>query len=498
MNFLNKKNKKNNLISKTDFINFQTCKNKVWKKHNEGPITIKNKHILEEGIKFGEKAQELFPNSILIKYNYKNSPINTNKLLKKRKTLCEAGFKTCDCYCLVDILNPQKNNTWDIIEVKSSSSLNKLKIYKLDLAFQKYVLEKNNIQINKCYLMYANKNYKLNKKLNIKELFLKKDLTDEINEIILKIPQKIEEIKNYITKKLPINFYENCKNPKKCDCSDLCYVDKLKNIPFYCMRNSSKLKLINNGYLKMTDFEETDLKNDKHKIQMNCFKTKKNHLNKKEINKFLSKLKKPYHFLDFETIDFSIPVFNKTSTWNKIPFQYSLDIIYKDNKIKNFSYLTNNKNDPRENLIKMLIKNVKKKGSIIVYYENFEKMILKNLGIQFPKYKEELNKISKRIIDLYKIFYNFYYYNNKQCGSTSLKNVLPCFTNKTYKSLKIQNGIESLMIFKNLYFKNLNKNKDKRVERVRKRNIRKDLLEYCQLDTYAMILILQELKNLIK
>jgi hypothetical protein len=75
-----------------------------------------------------------------------------------------------------------------------------------------------------------------------------------------------------------------------------------------------------------------------------------------------------------------------------------------------------------------------------------------------------------------------------------LKNVLPVLTGISYDDMEIKNGEEASLKFLNITFLKNEKEPDKcEVEK-----IRKDLLDYCGLDTEGMIFILRELYKLSK
>ena len=126
-------------------------------------------------------------------------------------------------------------------------------------------------------------------------------------------------------------------------------------------------------------------------------------------------------------------------------------------------------------------------GSIIVFNQSFEITRLKELAEAFPEYKEWADSVIKRIVDLLIPFRNFDYYNPAQKGSCSIKKVLPAVVGKSYKKLNINDGgLASVSYFESVF--NNVKNKEQ---------IRKDLLEYCKLDTEAMVWIVEKLKKLI-
>lgn len=87
-------------------------------------------------------------------------------------------------------------------------------------------------------------------------------------------------------------------------------------------------------------------------------------------------------------------------------------------------------------------------------------------------------------------FQKGYYYNSLMGGSFSIKSVLPAiFPNDKsldYKNLEgVQNGSEAMYIFHTLEYMNEGE----------QQIARKNLLKYCELDTYAMVKIWQELRR---
>lgn len=77
-------------------------------------------------------------------------------------------------------------------------------------------------------------------------------------------------------------------------------------------------------------------------------------------------------------------------------------------------------------------------------------------------------------------------------GSYSIKYVLPALVpdmQKAYKELDgVQNGGQAMNAFASLHVKSLEEQKE----------IRKQLLAYCELDTLAMVRILEKLKGDVK
>jgi hypothetical protein len=157
--------------------------------------------------------------------------------------------------------------------------------------------------------------------------------------------------------------------------------------------------------------------------------------------------------------------------------------------VEHYAYLAEGKDDPRPGFLSELKKSIGPKGSILVYHDAFEKSRLKELSRAFPEYKEWIDSVIERIIDLNEPFKDFSYYHPQQLGSSSLKHVLPALTNLSYDDLEIGEGTTASLKFMEAAFGNIsNEGKQK---------IRTDLLTYCGQDTGGMIDILKRLQELV-
>lgn len=106
----------------------------------------------------------------------------------------------------------------------------------------------------------------------------------------------------------------------------------------------------------------------------------------------------------------------------------------------------------------------------------------------FPDLAEHLLNIQENIIDLLVPFQSGYYYNRAMGGSFSIKSVLPAIfpddPELGYHNLDgVHNGSEAMTIFPKIA--------DMTPEEREK--ARHDLLKYCELDTYAMVKVWEEL-----
>jgi hypothetical protein len=174
---------------------------------------------------------------------------------------------------------------------------------------------------------------------------------------------------------------------------------------------------------------------------------------------------------------YGIPEHDDSRPYQQIPFQYSLHIQKNaDSKPEHFEFLGNGREDPREELIKSMITACGSHGTILMY-SHFEKTIINGLIRDFPKYTIPLEHLIDRLVDLLPVFKKHLKTEATQ-KSASLKNVLPTFlTQFSYDDLDIQNGMATMDVYRNL--SNLSKTE--------LLVARKNMLEYCKLDTLAVL-----------
>lgn len=482
------------LLSKSSYITGLQCHKYLWISFHQKDLIPEHdagaKHKFEQGHIIGSMAKELFPKGIdIAPFGIDKNVSDTKTLLSKRVPLFEAGFQSGNVYSRVDILCPAGRDKWDILEVKSSTDVKE--VYLHDVSFQKYCCEKAGLKIRKCFVLHVNNKYVRRGKLNSKKFFVKKDVTSDVDVLMPTVESNI--IKMFETLALSscpkISIGDYCSKPYECPLTEHCWGFLPEHNVFELYRGGKKsFELFNQGILTIKDIPDTFELSDKQMIQKKCELNGEVHIVKNEIKKFLSLIKYPVYFMDFETINPAIPLFDKLKPYQRIPFQFSIHIQESPNsEIKHLSYITDGKHDPRTEFLDELKKGLGTTGTIIVHNQVFEKGMLKELGEAFPKYKKWVEHTNERILDELIPFSNFHYYNRKQKGSASIKNILPALTPKSHKELEITNGEDASLTFLDITYGD--------VTPEYRQKKRKELERYCGLDTEAMIHIIDKLRK---
>ncbi len=455
------------------------------------PIDLSTQSIFDQGHAVGELAKKLFPKGINVPTdNFMGNTKETGRLIHQRKTLFEAGILSDLIYSRLDTLRPSDGGQWDIIEVKSSTSVKDINIQ--DVAFQRHCCESQGLSINRCYLASINNKYVRDGELNPEELFQIDDITELVAEVTPRIQDRIDNMFEVMgNEKCPeISIGLQCRDPYACDldeCWDFLPEPSIFNL-YYGGKKS--FELFNSGVFTVKEIPDSYKLNEKQIIQRDCEASGQPYIDKEAINEFLHTLQYPLYYLDFETIGPAVPLFNNTRPYQAIPFQYSLHVVSNESaKPKHYSFLADNADDPRPSFITELKRVLGNSGNIVVYNQGFEEGILKELAKIFPEYNDWVTNVRARMVDLLKPFRAFHYYHSLQKGSASIKKVLPALTGESYDGMEISDGGEASIKFYTITYGEATEEERKKV--------RTDLEKYCALDTEGMIWIVDKLRELL-
>jgi hypothetical protein len=451
---------------------------------------IATQYIFDQGHSVGEFAKKFFPSGIDIPTDdFMDNIRKTEQLLQGRNPLFEAGLLSEGIYSRIDILNPVNEDEWDIIEVKSSTSVKD--VHFDDVSFQKYCCEKLGLKIKKCLLMHLDNQYVKYGEIDPEKLFILKDISAEVEEAIKGIQDRIDSMLEIISaSKCPdVTIGKHCSDPYDCPLTE-CW-DFLPEGHVFNLYSGGKrcVELFDQGILAIRDIPDEYRLSGAQQIQKRCEITGHPHVNSAGIADFLSTLRYPLYYLDFETIGPAVPIFDGTRPYQDIPFQFSLHVVREEEASpEHFSFLASGTDDPRPALLSELKKILGDSGSIIVYNQGFEEGILKDLASVFPEYSSWVSQVCGRLIDLLTPFRKFHYYHPLQKGSASLKSVLSALTGRSYKGMDIADGGATSIAFQAVTYGD--------VAGETRSKVRADLEKYCALDTEGMILIVDKLRTL--
>lgn len=487
-------------LSKSQYCLGIRCPKALWllKNHPEAAASAGDTTALENGIAVGNLAKGLFGDYAEIPPDASKTVMTkyTEKLLAEGDpVICEASFIYKGLYCAVDLLRNLGNGRVEIYEVKAENAP-KSSNYD-DVTFQAYVLKACGYDVVSSSLVYLNKDYVRDGEIEPDRLFLIKDVTADVAAGLPAVAEKLKELERVLS-----SDSEPC--PGICDCcsTDSCSfwqycsaglpepnVFSLSGIGF---STGKKIALYKKGIVSFDDLFEVNNLPKRQQRQLDVH-YRGEEINTKGIHETLDRLSYPLYFLDFETYSVPVPPYDGISPYMQVPFQYSLHFIEeKGGELKHTEFLASPGRDSRRELAEQLVRDIPMNVCTTAYHASFEKKVIGDLALVFPDLSEHLLNIQGHIEDLEVPFRQQYYITPAMEGKSSIKYVLPALypddPSLDYHNLEgVHKGTEANAAF--LAMADMNEEE--------REIVRRQLLTYCGLDTYAMVKVWEKLADTI-
>jgi len=482
------------ILSKSSFIRGVQCRKSLYfYKHNyklRDEISPSLQALFSRGINVGIIARDIFPGGVDATpesvFKYSESVEKTRQLIEAgTEIIYEAAFIFNDVLAAVDIL-VKRNGKWYAYEVKSSTRVSD--VYRLDASLQYYVIKNSGIELNDFFILHLNNQYVRKGQIKSEKLFTPVSVFRDCVKNEKMVAEKVNELKEVaaLLSAPDIKIGTQCFEPYTCDFMGQCWKDVPENSVFEIagMGRQKQFEMYDNGLVKISDVPPDYTLEKNQRIQVNATNSNQALINHQEIKNFLSQVKYPLYFFDIETFMPAVPMFDGTSPFQHIPFQYSLH--YKNEKdapLQHIEFLAEAGYDTRKDFITHFLENTKKAACILVYNRTFESSVLAKLGNDFPELKPEIEKRLVKIVDLMEPFQKRHYYHPAMKGSHSIKNVLPAlFPDLNHRNLSISDGTMAMSAFEQLQTE---------TDIFKIAELRDNLIEYCKLDTLAMVKIFE-------
>ena len=486
-------------LSKSRYCSGLQCPKMLWLKKNNPDVfddNSVNQSVLDTGSEVGDLAMGLLGDHVEVPYGDLTDMINETERLLELKTpvIAEASFSVDGLFCSVDLLKCIGEREVELYEVKSSTDV-KVHFYD-DVAFQKYVLTQAGYKVQSCYLVHVNNQYVRHGELDIKQLFSIVNITDEVLNLYPDVERNIERIKEYMqqTEEPLDDIGMHCFEPYACGFWQYCtsHLPKPNVFDVARLRKATQFKCYDSGVISFEELNRSDMLAASYykQIEHELFDYPP-YIDAKSIKGFMDKLSYPIYFLDFESFQPAVPLYDNSRPYEQIVFQYSLHYIEEPNgELKHKEFLAYPGTDPRRTLAEQLCSDIPMDVCTTAYNMTFEKGRIKELAELYPDLREHLMNIHDNIQDLMIPFQKKWYYTKAMQGSYSIKYVLPAlFPNDPaldYHNLEgVHNGGEAMDTYAKMQTMT-----PEEIEEARGH-----LLKYCELDTFAMVKIWQRLKE---
>lgn len=494
-------------LSKSEYVMFLKHPAWLWlKKHDKKKLPEPDANLqalFDAGNLFEIYAETRFDKLTRIGFEnydeYLSMPARTQKAIEAQKGQLSqarfvAEFGENSITCIVDVIERVDQNTFDLYEIKSSTSVKPEHIE--DLAFQTTVLEKAGYKVRNIAVIYCNNQYVRNGEIDALSMSVLQDVTDQVrarleqtNRTVMAAFQTIalEEMPDPTPRRAkmgafrewleifatlqpnddPYSIYKLCRpTPEQLGQLEDMHISSLKDVP--------------------ADFEL----GKKQQWQVEATKLGEPLIKPEKITSFIESLQYPLYFLDYETLSSVVPPFDGLKPYQQLPFQYSLHIIDKPNgDLQHKEFLHTLDTNPLPELLTQLQKDIGEEGTVLVWYEGFEKTCNDLMGRLQPEFADFLSGVNNRVVDLMLPFDKGYYIDKDFYGSASIKKVLPVLAPElSYGDMDIQEGASAQRLWMQAVYENA-------FSQAETNRIMENLRQYCQLDTYAMVRIFEVLQQ---
>ncbi|MCC6143222.1 MAG: DUF2779 domain-containing protein [Candidatus Hydrogenedentes bacterium] len=435
----------------------------------------------------GDIARSLHPGGVLIGHddNLVAALAETAERVNAspRAPLFEATFEHEGVLARADLMLPQGRG-WRMVEVKSSASV---KDYHLrDCAIQTWVARHAGIRVHSVAVAHVDTAFVYPGGGNYGGLLKEVDVDDDIEALASEVPGWVSEAKAVLAGPEPaIPVGDQCEDPFPCPFHAHCSRD-LPPGPEYPVellpgvagkRLAAALRA--SGIDDLRDAPEERFENDQFRRIWQATASGEAFLDP-AATKELKRLGWPRHYLDFESVQFAVPIWADTRPYQQVVFQWSCHTESQNGKVMHREFLETGGGDPQRHFAESLLAALDDDGPVFVYNQSFEATRLKELADLFTDLAEKLKRIVGRMVDLLPITRRHYYHPEMK-GSWSIKAVLPTVDGElSYDGLDtVAHGQEAQAAYLELMAPG--------IPDERKAELERGLLEYCRRDTLALL-----------
>jgi hypothetical protein len=470
------------MITKSTWLAAQQCPTKAWFDLRAEPETPGEAALfrMSQGREIGDMAKELFPNGILVPGNGAAAVEATQGLINisQTDTLFEAAFSSQKLTARADILKRTQGG-WHVLEVKSSfADTSSIRQLVDDLAYTVFVARRTGLNVTKASLVLLSRAYRFGNGSDL--LFEILDKTVEVDARVAEFIKVADSLPTALfadtrpaASLLPAcrecNFFET-------DCLGLGVLHSVLEIPGL---HHTKLKRLSAASIIDMAQTPTDLGLNERQERARLSSIAGTTFVSPALSAALRVFQFPCYYLDFETVATVLPMYDNHSCHRQVLTQFSVhrkEAIGSDPT--HIDYLADATQDCEKLVADALIDALGNLGSIVVY-SSFEKTRISGLRDAYPDLATALQAILDRLADLLPVLQEHVYHPAFR-GSFSIKKVLPALVpTLSYAGLEVRDGDTAIARFARMANGTIS-GEDVALTR-------KQLLDYCKLDTLAMV-----------
>lgn len=483
-------------LSKSKLMAFRQCPRRLWLEVHHPELradSAATEASFSAGHQVGDIARRLYDpkgKGVLIDpqtEGFDAALTRTQELLQSRRPIFEATLRADGALALADVMLPVRRAGkpgWRMIEVKSSTSVKDY--HRDDVAVQSFVAHRAGVALTGIALAHIDSTWVYPGNEDYQGLLREEDLTGEACARGTEVRGWIADARQVLSvKRAPVVWTgRQCGTPYECGFLGYCRSQEPQAeqpIDWLPGRLGKGLQahIEAHGVSELRDVPD-ELLNERQQRVKAVTLAGSPFFDQPGAAAALSAHRLPGYFLDFETIQFPVPIWKGTRPYQQIPFQFSVHRLSRTGKLAQQAFLDLSGSDPSRRFAEALLAACGERGPIFVYNAGFETARIRELAERFPRLARSLLALNERVVNLLPVARE-HYYHPSQRGSWSIKAVLPALCpDLRYGDLK---GVQDGGMAMEAYLEAL----APQTSATRKAEIEQQLLAYCALDTYAMV-----------
>lgn len=512
-------------LSKSRVMAWRQCPRKLWlgvHRPELADISPETETRFQIGFEVGDAARAQYPDGRLIATADVGDALSETQMALRdppQIPLFEAAFDRDGVVVRVDLLLPETKG-YRIVEVKASTSVKAH--YREDVAIQAWAVQ-DHLPLRGVALAHVDNQFVYPGGGDYRGLFTEVDLTGEIESLLAEVPRWIADARGVLGGDEPENLPgHQCHAPYDCPFVDHCALPTDTPAAEYPLASLPRLSgwrlddLVEQGVADIRQIPADYPLTERQRWVADCLRAGTPYL-APDLTDFARTLPWPRFFLDFETTQCAVPIWAGTRPYQQLPLQWSCHVQSAPSLVTAQRFLFDGEPEPLRAFAESLIATVCQPGEqlpartpaaggcgftmepkgdrpqrgavpapILVYNATFERRILMELAQALPDLAPVLEGIAERLVDLLPPL-RAHYYHPALHGSWSLKSVAPVLSRVQYDRLAIGDGWAASEAWREIL------HPQTPVER--RTELRDALVEYCGMDTWVMVEILNRLEQ---
>ena len=480
-------------LSKSKILAYRQCAKRLWLEVHRPELredTAATQTSFAIGHQVGDIARQIYDPELtghlidLQIEGFDAAFARSLELLEHRQPIFEAGFRANGALAFADVLLPVAPDSWRMVEVKSSTSVKDY--HRDDIAVQTYIARSAGLPLTGIALAHIDNQWVYPGNADYQGLLVEEDLTVEAFARHTEAATWIAEASAVVANDAAPDICtgKHCSTPYECSFLTYCtsqepHAEHPINWLPGKLGNALQTEIQKHGWRDLSEVPDALLNARQQRVKAVTLSGEP-YFDATGAAQALASHSLPAYFMDFETIQFAVPIWRGTRPYQQITFQFSVHTLNEAGELGQHAFLDLSGDDPSAAFAEALISACGIAGPIYVYNAGFETARIRELSERLPQFSDALLAINTRVVDLLPIAREFFYHPS-QHGSWTIKKVLPAACPELrYDDLTgVQDGGMAMTAFLEAISADTTAH--------RRAEIEEQLLAYCALDTYALV-----------